>query len=372
MYHVLLFVALIVIEWVLCLYCANACITGLVLEDAYSLELIKKRWKKIFCVIVCAEMILFAGFRALNVGADTAIYLDALTYYKKLPHGKILSAKLVPPFDFEIGYFFLTKLCACLSFNSTMFLLLIATMTYIPLIIFVYKYSKNPLISLLVYFAFGFFAYSVGLFRQMIALSICLCAVPYIREKKLIRYLLLCVFACLFHLTALIMIPFYFLEYLDIKKHKLSFLIWVVVIEALCFIFARDIILEILKIFKSYAGYEGSKYDIQGGSYFNLLFLNTLLLLGLFAVVPRVDKADTLSVKGIAVACIIQSCAYAMGIMGRLVCYYSVYGMLLIPLLSENIVKEKAVVRFMAVIILFVWIFISLKNDMVMQNYHFF
>ncbi len=371
MYYILSFVALIIVEWGLCAYCADSHIARSVVRDSNSRELIKKGWEKKFCVVVCAEMILFAGFRALTIGADTSTYLNALTYYKSLPQGEILSAKLVYPFDFEIGYFFLTKLCAYLNFSSTMFLLLIATMTYVPLITFVYKYSKNPLISVLVYFAFGLFAYSVGLFRQMIALSICLCAVPYIRKRKLIQYLLLCAFASLFHLSALIMIPFYFLNYLDLRKNKTKFYILVIVLEILCFIFARSIIIEILKNFKLYAGYEGGKYDVQGGSYFNLIFLNILLFLGMFVVVPRVDKFDTICVKGIAVACIIQSCSYAMGIMGRLVCYYSIYEMILIPLVAENLVKEKSIVKITTVILLFGLIFISLKNNILMQNYHF-
>lgn len=371
MHYILSFVVLIIIEWMLCMCCADAHIAKSIVRDVNSRELIKKKWEKYFCVIVCIEMVLFAGFRSLDIGTDTGTYLKALNYYKNFSRDKILSAKLVYPFNFEIGYFFLTKLCAYLNFSSTMFLLLIATVTYIPLFTFVYKFSKNPLISVLSYFAFGLFSYSVGLFRQMIALSICLCAVPCIKEKKLILYLLLCVFASLFHLSALIMIPFYFLGYLDLKKHKIRRYIFIIIIEAFCFIFARKIVLNILDFIPHYVGYIGGKYDIQGGTYLNLIFLNVMLFLGVFAVVPRVDKDDTIFVKGMIVACIIQSCSYALGIMGRLVCYYSIYEMFLIPLVAENIVKEKSIVKITAAIMLLVLIIINLKNDMFMQNYHF-
>lgn len=371
MYYILSFIALIIIEWALCMYCADARATRLVFKDANNRKVIEKKWEKNFCIVVCIEMILFSGFRALNVGADTVTYLDALAYYKSLPQEKILSAKLVYPFDFEIGYFFLTKLCAYLNFSSTMFLLLIAALIYIPLFIFVYKNSKSSLLSVLIYFAFGLFSYSVGLFRQMIALSICLLAVPYIKKKKLIHYLWLCALASLFHISALIMIPFYFFEYIDIKKHKTGFLILVIAIELFCFIFARKIIIKILEIFTHYAGYENGKYDVQGGSYFHLLYLNLLLFLGMFIVSPRVDKSDTLCVKGIAIACIIQSCAYAMGIMGRLVCYYSIYEILLIPLVAENGVKEKSIMKIMAIIVLFALLIWTLSRDNYIHNYTF-
>ena len=42
-------------------------------------------------------------------------------------------------------------------------------------------------------------------------------ATPYLLEKKFFPYLAICVFASLFHITALFMIPFYFLVNLGIK-----------------------------------------------------------------------------------------------------------------------------------------------------------
>lgn len=115
---------------------------------------IKKKQKKIFLIITCIELIIFTGLRASNIEADTSVYINALNHYKALPHNEILSAKLVYPFDFEMGYFIFTKICAFLSLSETMFLTIIATIIYIPIFKFIYDYSENPLISILVYFAF--------------------------------------------------------------------------------------------------------------------------------------------------------------------------------------------------------------------------
>ena len=43
---------------------------------------INKSQKKVFIVLTCLELICFAGLRSTNIGADTAIYLKALNYYK--------------------------------------------------------------------------------------------------------------------------------------------------------------------------------------------------------------------------------------------------------------------------------------------------
>ena len=39
--------------------------------------------------------------------------------------------------------------------------------------------------STMIYLAFGFFGYSLGIFRQMIAISICLMGFKYVLERKL-------------------------------------------------------------------------------------------------------------------------------------------------------------------------------------------
>ena len=44
--------------------------------------------------------------------------------------------------------------------------------------------------STMTYLAFGFFGYSLGIFRQMIAISICLMGFKYVLERKLYYYII--------------------------------------------------------------------------------------------------------------------------------------------------------------------------------------
>ena len=184
MKYIIFFTILIIIQWVIFLDIIELRCKKIVIKNIKSIELVKKYYIKQYCALICIEMIFFTGFRALDVGVDNGTYLAALEYYKGLTFKEIFTAKLVYPFDFEFGYFFLVKLCAFLNFNDTAFLLLISIIIYVPLFSFIYKNSHNPLISIIVYFTFGFFGYSIGLFRQMIAMSICLLAVSYLKEKR--------------------------------------------------------------------------------------------------------------------------------------------------------------------------------------------
>ena len=255
--------------------------------------------------------------------------------------------------------------------SKTAFLLVVAALIYIPLFTFLNKNSENPLLSVLAYIAFGFFSYSIGLFRQMIAVSICLCGVPFIKQKRLVKYCLCCVLACLFHSTALIMIPFYWISRLDLKRNRILYLVSVLLIEVFCIIFGRKIVDFFLYLVPKYSGYIGSKYDVQGGTYLNIIYLNVLLILGLFVVEPK-EQEGSICVQAIMVAGILQSCSYALGVMGRIVCYYSVYSIILLPLIANHIIKEKNIAQIGLYVLLFAFTLYVVNNDLVLLNFRFF
>lgn len=286
--------------------------------------------KKIFLMLICVELIIFTGLRAPTIGADTGIYVQALNYYRDLPHDQILSAPLVYPFDFEIGYFIFTKVCAYFSLNTTAFLLLVSFIIYVPIFKFIKQYSEDPMISLLTYFSFGFFGYSLGIFRQMIALSLVLCGIKYIQNGKLKSWIVLVIIATLVHTTAIITFPLYWIVKFRVKN-KLGLII---IIEAILFVFARQIVVFIAYLFPKYRNYVNSEYDIQGGSYIFLILLNLVFLLGYYLLIKgriKEDKIFIFTLNALLVAIFLQILGYSMEIFGRIIPYYSIYLLILIP-----------------------------------------
>lgn len=349
----IVFLVIIIMEWILLF--PNAKLTfG---------ENISYKQKKIFLIIVCSEMICFAGLRATNLGADTTTYLNALEYYSSLPHGEILKAKLVWPYDFEIGYFWLTKLGAWLSLSKTSFLFLIAIFIYVPVCWFILQYSENPLLSVLTYFAFGCFEYSFGIFRQMIALSIVLIGTRYIREKKLVKYFVTIGVAMAFHTTAIIMLPLYWIYQVKIEK-KLK---WIFVAEAICFISARVLVLLAIKVFPKYSGYISGKYDVQGGSYSMLVLLNLIFVAGYIIERKEENRDNTIlrmSINATMIALFLQILGYSMGIFGRIVPYYSIYLLLLIPFLMNRYFKKNIIfVHFIGTLSLIILFYFLVKSS---------
>lgn len=279
-----------------------------------------------YLMLCCAEIILLAGLRGYMVGADTKVYLDALEYYSSLPKNALLFAKLVRPFDFEPGYFLFTKLCAFINMPKTIFLFVVAAIIYIPVFYNIYRYSPMPYISILAYFALGIFAYSLGIFRQMMALSIVLCGLKYLEEGKLIPYLLIVMLAATFHVTALVMIAVYFLYHFHVERYAK----WIALAQIVCLVFGRPIVLAATYVFPQYAHYLGGEYDVRGGTYLMLLFLNLVLYARVYLYRRGILK-NRVDIAALSLGVVVQAIGYSMALFGRLVPYFSIFAIFSIP-----------------------------------------
>lgn len=302
-------------------------------------EYTSRKKRKKFLLLACVEMIFLAGLRGYTVGADTEVYLKALEYYRGLPKDTILIAGLVYPFDFEWAYFGLTKICAWLNINNTIFLFLIAVISYVPIFRYININSNHPLCSILIYCSFGHFAYSLGIFRQMIAVNIILYAQKYIKEKNLIKYILSIILAMGFHTTAIIMIPLYFLARIDLRKHFYKMFL----AELVILLLGREIILVIVQIFPMYAGYISSIYDIAGDGFLNLIMLNMVYIVYYYTKRKKIslELNEKMFFSQIGIAILLQALATHMAIFGRIVIYYSFCLILVIPASIDILFKGK-------------------------------
>ena len=224
-------------------------------------------------------------------------------------------------------YFLLTKLCALLGVNRTAFLFLMAIIIYVPIFITIYKYSSKPYISILTYFAFGLFGYSLGIFRQMIAISIILCGIKFIENRKFWKYLIIILFAMTFHKTALLALVLYFLYPIKWQTNAKLGLVGCVV----ALISGRFFVLMIIRLFPSYSGLVGSIYDVTDTSYVMIFVLLTLWGICCFLNnCQQVAQVNKIAFDALSLALIVQSLGYHMGIFGRVIGYLSIFYIFLI------------------------------------------
>ena len=151
---------------------------------------------------------------------------------------------------FEIGYYWLNKVIQL--FTDNVFVLFI--ITSILFVEITYKAIKNLSInipfSIILFFVTRYYFIGLNAVRQFVAMSILLCSMQFIIERKFKKFIICIICACMFHYISILFIPIYFLNELRITKRKI--VIWSVV-DILLFSFS----IELIKLI-----FRGTKYGI--------------------------------------------------------------------------------------------------------------
>ncbi len=190
------------------------------------------------------------AFRSSNIGNDTHVYLH---YFKIYIRGIDRSR------SFEIGYQYLNYLFGKLTNDPHYFLVFIATIMYGGAVWGIFRYSRNVLISLCLFFCY-FFSLFTSMFRQGIAMVIVMWGFQLLKQGKKLPAALIFLLATTFHATAIIS----FLLFLnwDLLKKR-----WIVFsLTAACAILARTGALNALvnAVLPRYSHYFESQYASTG------------------------------------------------------------------------------------------------------------
>lgn len=119
---------------------------------------------------------------------------------------------------FEAGYVFINVLFSKLGFGYVGFIFIYSVvMNYFLFLAF----SENKHLGLItaVFLTTSLFVQQANLIRQMMAVSMFVYGVKYIQTREFVKYLLIIVLCSTLHMSALILIPFYFFANKHIPKY---------------------------------------------------------------------------------------------------------------------------------------------------------
>ena len=122
----------------------------------------------------------------------------------------------------DFGFYAVAKFFSDIGLSATFWLLLIAAFFTVMCALFLYKFSKQPYIGLVAVLSL-FYSFTFTGIRQTVALAIVFLSLRFISEKKLIPFILSVLVASLFHSTAIIMLPAYFIAKLKIHPINKKF-----------------------------------------------------------------------------------------------------------------------------------------------------
>lgn len=161
-------------------------------------------------------LICLAGFRSNFIGTDTNNYISMFISYNNFKESIFKMETSI-----EIGYLFLQQIASLFSDNYWSILTTIAVVSIVPIYYIIKELSYNTTLSIFIYFTLGIYLLFFNAGRQGIAVSIASVGIIYILERKLLWFLVCIFIASLFHRTALIMIPFYFILVLPYSTRNL-------------------------------------------------------------------------------------------------------------------------------------------------------
>lgn len=213
-----------------------------------------KHGKKIYCVLSGAALFLVSALRS-GVGYDYNLYG---TWFLQTRYTQIFQ---LSSWKQEKGFLIPVKYLADATEDYQIMFVFIAAILTSAVMLYIYFYSEKPYLSVFCFLSFGVFFNQLCFMRQMIASSILLFAMQYIKKKQFFRFFVLVILASAFHVSALVMLIFYFL--LQIKMNWASLGVYTGVL--VLYMFFSEKVLDIITDY-FYQGYQiGSNPEITIG-----------------------------------------------------------------------------------------------------------
>ena len=282
----------------------------------------KERTNQIIAYIVTfLSFVLLWGltaFRSSAIGNDTANYL---AYFKIFSNGPDKVSKV------EIGYQYLNYLIWKITNDHHAFLIIMATIMYGGIGVFIYKFSKNPAVSLCLFYSFFFSVYT-SILRQGLAMVIALYGYQLLKNRKRILAALLFLLAASFHTTAFLC----FLLYIDLDILKKWW--FVLGLTVLCVIISLSGVIKTVVsiVFPMYTHYFEGQYASSGWlaiSFF--LFSYVIFYILISRSLSENNKADNIVAANFTLLLMLTAFGYSVNLFERAGEYFMLIAVVELP-----------------------------------------
>ena len=302
----------------------------------------KERGNKYFCIQATIQWILISGLRSVQVGADTGRYKIMFEDTMNISWFQIIDSMLrifrENATAKDPGYYLITKIFQVFSTDYTMFLLFVAAIFMIPFGRWVYKNSKDPLLSFVIFSCLFYSFFAITGTRQTIVTGIIVFLGTELLKKKqywafyLILFLLFPVHKSVIAFAAF---PFFYKR----KISDLTLLLWTGAI-GLAWIFKN----ELMGVLSGILGYDqyDELFEGAGATTFTTLFMAVLLigvLLRKIVITKHPESTEAYNAMFIAAALLPLVSINQSAMRG--VQYFSIYLVLFIPWLLTALKAEQ-------------------------------
>lgn len=312
--------------------------------------------KKIFVTIASLQWIFLSGLRHISIGADTNNYSNLFNGVQYQSWNQLFknfyNILFLGAYGKDPGYEIFEKFVQLFTINYQIYLVIIAIIFTVPLGIWIYKNSSEPLISFLIYSCLFYSFFAITGHRQTIATGlVVLIGYKFIKERKFWPFLVLVLVAFTIHKSAVSFFPFYFIANKKITKR---YLIIIATIIPVLFIFKYQI-MSVLGIFMRYEGFIAQYQGAGTWTFTAVLLMITVVTIWRRKVMLKNNSQVTHYINALIMAFAFVPLTFVNPSAMRVVQYFSLFIMLLIPEIIRSFPKrERVIVYYVAATLLIV------------------
>lgn len=289
-----------------------------------------KRYYNVSFFIIVTIQICISALRNFSVGTDTPLYTESI-----IPEICAKTIKAIWLEEKDPLFYIFIKLIRYLGDSYSIYFTALALIFWTLSAVTIKKYGQNIFLAFLVFIAFRFSDFPMNAMRQGVAIAFVFFSFKYIIEKKLILFSITILVASLFHKTALIFLPAYFLQFININKYwrYLPFI-------GLFFLVANNFLYNnffsiIFKVDPHYELYATVKEEHGILNY--LLYLTSFILCYLFAGRLKNRRIVGILLNLTFIGVLLQTICLSNPAFNRISIYFSQFFTLLIPYICFSI-----------------------------------
>lgn len=304
-------------------------------------EGLQQRNKRYWLMAICIVLAFLAGIRDSS-WSDTEVYIASFLDYTPTISEVTQYSQ---PFGYgEMGFYYIGVIVKTFTSNVTIYLLVVALLSFFFLYKAFDKYCLYPIFGVCAYISRFYLARNFIQIRAGLSYAIILMAVQYITKRDWKRYFAWVFVAYLFHHSAIIAVPIYFLCMIDVKKiHIILGLVVAFVVAGFYSSIIRVLVADYAEDLDAVT-YVQDYYQREWGLSNPLIYFQTFLLLVYSFTEDRMKLTTShyLTIRNAyfysTVILIVLSCYTALS--GRVSSMFATLEMVIIPSIAYSFMKK--------------------------------
>ena len=321
--------------------------------------------RKAFVGLTAAQWILISGLRGMSVSPDMFSYklrYNVTTHMSWKQVFRTFYDVYVNEEGKDPGYTLFEKITQVFVTNYQAYLFIVAVIFFVCLAVWIYRNSRLPCFSYLIFSAFLFRFYAITGTRQTIATAlVVLVGTELIKRRQFWKFLLICAIAFTIHKSSMVFLPFYFISQKEITvKYSAA------IFGAFPILFVlRNQYIEVLNYI---SGYDYDALESSGAYSFTFIYMAVCVI---SIILIKFIKANCENYKiyynALFMGMLFLPAVFVNPALMRVVQYFTLYIMLMIPEIVCSIEKKYRSMAYTAMTLV-----LLIASNLFNSSYQFF